>query len=146
MLTFIDISDVYAKKQDVAVKHALGLEKTLHPNLLNLTEKVLHMEKISTLLFITESPDHISGWKQFCKTEFTTEQILNYFRQLTSAVAHLNSHGIIHRDVHPTRIHHYNGLIKFNMIALPYNFKKLLKRPSFSGHLNYSAPEFIQEK
>ena len=32
------------------------------------------------------------------------------------------------------------------MIGLPYNFKKLLKRPNFSGHVNYSAPEFIYER
>jgi serine/threonine protein kinase len=29
---------------------------------------------------------------------------------------------------------------------MPYNFKKLLKRDNFSGHINYSSPELIQEK
>ena len=29
---------------------------------------------------------------------------------------------------------------------MPYNFKKLLKRADFSGHVNYSAPELILEK
>lgn len=37
-------------------------------------------------------------------------------------------------------------MIKFNPIGLPYNFKKLLKRDNFSGHINYSAPELILEK
>jgi serine/threonine protein kinase len=36
--------------------------------------------------------------------------------------------------------------VKFNLIGFPYNFKKLLKRDDFSGHINYSAPELIQEK
>jgi len=27
---------------------------------------------------------------------------------------------------------------------MPYNFKKLLKNDSFSGHLNYSAPEILE--
>ena len=27
---------------------------------------------------------------------------------------------------------------------MPYNFKKLLKNESFSGHLNYSAPEILE--
>lgn len=49
----------------------------------------------------------------------------------------------MHRDIHPTRIHFNNGLVKFNLIGLPYNFKKLLKSPCFSGHVNYSAPEII---
>jgi serine/threonine protein kinase len=37
-------------------------------------------------------------------------------------------------------------VVKFNPIGLPYNFKKLLKRDNFSGHINYSAPELILEK
>lgn len=37
-------------------------------------------------------------------------------------------------------------MVKFNTIGLPYNFKKLLKRDDFSGHINYSAPELILEK
>jgi serine/threonine protein kinase len=47
--------------------------------------------------------------------------------------------------VHPTRIHYNNGLCKFNLIGLPYNFKKLLKCTNYSGHVNYSAPEIISE-
>ena len=57
----------------------------------------------------------------------------------------MHTHGIIHRDVHPTRIHYNNGLCKFNLIGLPYNFKKLLKCTNYSGHVNYSAPEIISE-
>lgn len=37
-------------------------------------------------------------------------------------------------------------MVKFNIVGLPYNFKKLLKRDDFSGHINYSAPELILEK
>ena len=29
---------------------------------------------------------------------------------------------------------------------MPFNFKKLLKRHNFAGHVNYSAPELILEK
>ena len=36
--------------------------------------------------------------------------------------------------------------MKFNTVGLPYNFKKLLRRSDFSGHVNYSAPELILEK
>lgn len=68
---------------------------------------------------------------------------MTVFRQLCCAIAHLHANGIVHRDVHPTRIHYRNGLVKFNLIGLPYNFKKLLKCTSFSGHVNYSAPEII---
>lgn len=37
-------------------------------------------------------------------------------------------------------------IVKFNTVGMPFNFKKLLKRENFSGHVNYSAPELILEK
>lgn len=37
------------------------------------------------------------------------------------------------------------SILKFNSVGLPFNFKKLLKRDNFSGHVNYSAPEMILE-
>jgi len=56
--------------------------------------------------------------------------------------------GYTHRDVHPSRISLYgsNNVVKFNTVGFPYNFKKLLKRDDFSGHINYSAPELILER
>lgn len=51
---------------------------------------------------------------------------------------------MIFRDLHPTRIHLTDGVIKWNLIGMPYNYKKLLKSPTFSGHLNYSAPEILE--
>ena len=58
----------------------------------------------------------------------------------------MHEQGLIHRDVHPTRIHCSYGLCKFNFIGMPYNYKKLLKKDNFCGHVNYSAPELILEK
>jgi serine/threonine protein kinase len=66
---------------------------------------------------------------------------------VTLGVEFLHRTNFIHRDVHPSRIQCFpNNIIKFNPIGLPYNFKKLLKRENFSGHINYSAPELILEK
>ena len=63
-----------------------------------------------------------------------------------ASMEYLHSRGYTHRDVHPTRIHLSNGITKFNLIGMPYNYKKLLKKESFCGHVNYSAPELLQEK
>ena len=51
---------------------------------------------------------------------------------------------MIFRDMHPTRIHCIDKVIKVNLVGMPYNFKKLLKNDNFSGHLNYSAPEILE--
>ena len=50
------------------------------------------------------------------------------------------------RDVHPTRVHLTYGVIKLNLIGMPYNFKKLIKNVAFTGHLNYTAPELLRHK
>ena len=55
----------------------------------------------------------------------------------------MHEHGLVHRDVHPTRLHWCNGKPVFNLIGLPYNFKKLLKGENFAGHLTFSAPELL---
>ena len=56
---------------------------------------------------------------------------------------HANDH--IFRDLHPTRIHFHEGVVKWNLIGMPYNFKKLLKDATFTGHLNYTAVELIKD-
>lgn len=67
--------------------------------------------------------------------------------EVTEAVGFLHSMNFVHRDIHPSRIHVYTGnAIKLNVIGLPYNFKKLIKRDNFTGHINYSAPELIYEQ
>ena len=92
---------------------------------------------------MTESPDHRLSWKSFCKLPFDLEQIVSIFRMLTAGVKAMHDHNIIFRDLHPTRIHLQNGVVKWNMIGMPYNFKKLLKSFTYTGHLNYTAPELL---
>lgn len=92
----------------------------------------------------TEAPDHISSWKSFCKHPFDLFQTVSIIRQLCLGISLIHEQGIIFRDVHPTRIHLKDGEIKLNLVGMPYNFKKLLKNDSFSGHLNFSAPEILE--
>ena len=97
-------------------------------------------------MFKTQAPDHLHLWKQFCKTNFSTTRLLLIFRQLTSAVVFLHAHGIVHRDLHPQRLHWSNGRPVFNIIGLPYNYIKLLKGRNFLGHLSFSPPEALHSQ
>jgi serine/threonine protein kinase len=119
-----------------------------HPNLLNITRNLRYLDNSEMqggfLQFSSEAPDHISSWKSFCKRPFDLHQTISIFRQLCDGVSHIHDQGMIFRDVHPTRIHLKTGVIKLNLVGMPYNFKKLLKNESFSGHLNYSAPEILE--
>ena len=117
-----------------------------HPHILNINEPYMELNGLNasnTIVLKTDCPEHILLWKQFCKTNFTTARLLLIFRQITSAVAHIHEHGLVHRDIHPTRLHWCNGKPVFNLIGLPYNFKKLLKGENFAGHLTFSAPELL---
>jgi serine/threonine protein kinase len=89
----------------------------------------------------------IANWKAFCKKKFSSSEVLSITKQITQGMEFLHKLNFIHRDVNPSKIQYFSqNLIKINPIGLPYNFKKLLKRDNFSGHINYSAPELILEK
>lgn len=96
------------------------------------------------LVMKTEAPDHLTSWQNFTKHPFDLEQLLSIFRQMTAAVAHMHEHQLIFRDLYPKRLHLRDGLIKWSLLGMPYNFKKLNKCPTFSGHLIYSAPEILE--
>ncbi len=94
-----------------------------------------------------EAPQNVTLWKTYCKKKFTPEEIFIIIKHMAHAIEFLHQLRFVHRDVHPSRFMQFaNNIIKFNPIGLPYNFKKLLKRDNFSGHINYSAPELILEK
>jgi serine/threonine protein kinase len=71
--------------------------------------------------------------------------MLCIFRQMCLAVARVHEQGLIHRDIHPTRINLIGTAVKLNLVGMPYNFKKLFKSETFCGHLNYSAPETLAD-
>ena len=98
------------------------------------------------MIFKTEAPDHRILWKTMSKHEFDLEQMLSIFRQLTVGVEYMHSKDIIFRDFHPTRIHMLDGILKWNLVGMPYNFKKLIKDTAFTGHLNYTAPELLRDR
>lgn len=147
LVTLIDLSNLWGDKHQLAQRIAHQLTNLNHRNLLNFTREVKYLDnhmQNGFLQFSSEAPDHITSWKSFCKRPLTLEQTISVFRQLCDAVKHIHEQGLIFRDVHPTRIHLYKGTIKFNLVGMPYNFKKLLKNETFSGHLNYSAPEILE--
>lgn len=147
LLTFIDISQLYNDKQLFAYEMAQQLSALPpHPYLLNIQEPHQEIQQRNTIVFKTDCPQHISLWKQFCKTNFSTPRLLLIFRQLTSALSHMHAHGLVHRDIHPTRLHWSNGRPVFNLIGLPYNYLKLLKGKNFAGHLPFSAPELLAKQ
>lgn len=143
MRIFVDISNLKESRHNFIRDLVSRLERVSHPNIMKITEPAKFINEIKTLVFKTEAPDHITTWNQFCKHDFSPEEVMSVFRQLCSAIAHLHDNGIIHRDVHPTRVHYNNGLVKLNLIGHPRNFKRLLKNKNVSGHVDNSAPEII---
>jgi serine/threonine protein kinase len=149
MITVIDISTVNEPKRRVVKKFANKMATLNHENLLNILRPV---RSINThvpdglLLIESEAPDHRLSWKTFSKLNFDLEQLLSIFRMLTVGVEYIHTNNLIFRDFHPTRIHCDEGIAKWNLIGMPYNLKKLTKDMSYTGHLNYTAPELIKDK
>ena len=84
LITCIDISTLYKEKRSKAVEMAREYTRLQHPNLLCTLPDYpyQYLESTGTLMFHTESPDHIAGWKSYCKKKLTTEEIMCIFRQL----------------------------------------------------------------
>jgi len=145
MVTCVDISTLYREKRGKALVLIQFLATLKHKHLVEILNYWVVPDH---LIFIEmEPPKVISQWKSFCKRKFTPLEVLNVFSQVLVAIEYLHSQNYIHRDVHPSRIQQFdNDIVKFNVVGLPYNFKKLLKRDDFSGHINYSAPELILER
>lgn len=145
MVTCIDISTLFKEKKAKAINIASFLAQVRHQNVVQIYSQHVVDEKY--IYIEMEVPQTISSWKTFCKKKFMPDEILHIIQQVGAGLEFLHSLSFIHRDIHPSRFQLFpNNVIKFNPIGLPYNFKKLLKRDNFSGHINYSAPELILEK
>lgn len=144
MVTCIDITSLYKEKRGKAVYIVDFLSQVKHDHITYIYGYQIVEDKF---IFVEmEAPFITKEWKTFCKKKFSPEELLDILAQFSEGVEFLHSLNFIHRDVHPSRIQQFEGgKIKFNPIGLPYNFKKLLKRDNFSGHINYSPPELILE-
>lgn len=63
MRIFVDIANLDSKMQRYATHLVSKLEKINHPSIMNLLQPAILVDEIQTLVFLTESPDHISTWK-----------------------------------------------------------------------------------
>jgi serine/threonine protein kinase len=51
--------------------------------------------------------NQVITWKNFCKYKFTSEETRGIIRVLAKGLSKLHDFNIIHRDVHPSRIHEF---------------------------------------
>ncbi len=86
----MDISTLYKEKRVKAIEIAKEYSKLQHANILCMTSAFELVDSNGTLIFYTESPDHIAGWKSYCKKKFTTDEMLCIFRQLCQALVYIH--------------------------------------------------------
>jgi len=90
LITCVDISTLYKEKRNKAIEIAKEYSKLQHPNILSMISEFELVDNNGTLMFYTEAPDHIAGWKSYCKKKFTTDEMLCIFRQLCEALAYIH--------------------------------------------------------
>lgn len=81
LITCVDISTLYKEKRIKAVEIAKEYSNLSHPNILSVTSAGFEvLENTGTLIFYTEAPDNIAGWKSYCKKKFSSDEMLCIFR------------------------------------------------------------------
>ena len=148
MITLVDISNVPEEQRLAAHELAKRMQKFSHENLLNFTAAYEFLPsplaEEGLIKFTTQAPDHKNSWKTFSKrSTFDLEQVVSIFRMMVAGVKHMHDSDFVARDLHPTRLHLEDGKIKWNLIGMPYNFKKLIRGPNYTGHLDMTAPELL---
>jgi serine/threonine protein kinase len=143
IMTCIDIGTLYLEKRGKALQFADMLCRVRHPSMVQILNYYVIQNR---LIYIEmECPPTSQMWKSYSKQPFQTEEIFRILITACQSLQYLHQMGVVHRDVHPSRFHCFTSGIKFNPIGMPFNFKKLVKKSNFSGHINYSAPELIME-
>lgn len=88
--------------------------------------------------------------RNFIRTNgnLSTAQIIRFFKQITEALAHLHSEGIIHHDLKPDNILVINErlvkLTDFGLATLPGQSTQINELQKGVGTLDYMAPEILE--
>lgn len=122
MMTILDLTEIDEEKHGMARELAMKLSLVRHENVLNFLRPMriepTHVDN-GLMVFVTEAPDHRLSWNEFCKLPFDLEQTVSIFRMLTAGVKAMHDSDLIFRDLHPSRIHLADGIVKWNSVGMP---------------------------
>ena len=153
----MDISGKSAKKLKIDAKNELFiLEKTNHPHIIRVfTHFIVHMkaqQKNSVYIFMKMAENgSLSEFLRQAKTGFQEPHVRKWFAQVVSAVAHMHSNGIAHRDLKLGNILLDQNLdvkvADFGLSRVSYRKKVgTIMSTEFKGTITYMAPEILRIK
>jgi serine/threonine-protein kinase 11 len=108
-----------------------------HPNIIRLLE-VLHRKDTHTVYLILE---HARG--SLKGQRFTESQAISIFRQVVDALLYLHGKGIVHQDIKPSNLLHFDGgIVKIGDFGIGHSFASA---DAVIGTPAYQAPEFLSD-
>lgn len=74
----------------------------------HIKDELIFIETEAPSMFYNEGIKELQiSWKNYCKKKFTNTQIKDVVRSIAQALRAIHKQGMIHRDVHPTRVQEY---------------------------------------
>ena len=131
-----------SSEETEALRRELAIQKNLqHPHIVKMYNS---FEKDGFLYIVLEFIENGNLFEYMNKRNMSISQILLFFRQITTAVAHLHEKNILHRDIKPENIliesDDYVKLCDFGFCA-PYGGDVI--RKTMCGTTEYLPPEIL---
>ena len=115
MLTVIDITTLFKEKRGKAFDLINKLARVSHYGLTtiynwwHIQDELIFVEMEAPSLFYKNLPKNVSvenqiNWKNYCKKKFSNDEMQNIIKSISYGLSLMHGEGIIHRDIHPSRI------------------------------------------
>ncbi|CAP34150.1 Protein CBG16284 [Caenorhabditis briggsae] len=141
----MDKSKMDQKAQKLLKREIQSMEKMNHPNIIRLFECVDTLARVHLVL------EYASGGELYTfvheKGKLTETDARPFFAQIVSAVAHMHSRNLVHRDIKAENVMFSNPtLVKLVDFGFSCTVDPNMLLETFCGSPPYAAPELFRDK
>ncbi|CAF1607394.1 unnamed protein product [Adineta ricciae] len=144
-IKILDKTKLDERTQRLLLREITSMERLHHPNIIRLYEVI---ETPTEIYIVTEYAPGGELYTRISKAgKFAEDEAKSLFAQLTAAVDHMHSKGIIHRDIKSENVFFAKErLIKLGDFGFSTYSEKNQTLTTFCGSPPYAAPELFRDE